>query len=158
MTSQQIIDLLKLEPLKGEGGYYRQTYKRFVGQESSTAIFYLVDQNSFSRFHRLLHDEIFHFYLGDAVNLVEMDSLGALQVSRLGPKIENGECVQKVVMAGHWQGLKLCEGGQWALLGTTMSPGFQESEFELGLRQDLLKQFPQHRAWIEKLTVNGTDT
>jgi predicted cupin superfamily sugar epimerase len=158
VTAKEIIEKLDLAPLPEEGGYYKQTYcgkiklpanelgitgegVRTVG----TAIYYLVVPSSFSALHRLKSDEIFHFYAGNAVEMIQIDPNGELRRYTIGSDIMAGQVPQVVVPAGSWQGLRLKSGGAWALLGTTMSPGFEFEDFELGERQRMFDEFPQLR-------------
>lgn len=135
MNARDVIALLELEPLEGEGGYYRQTWLSHPDGGASrpigTAIYYLVTPDSWSSLHRLTHDEVFHFYLGDPCDMVIYTPGGTLESEVLGPDIGQGQHVQHVVPAYAWQGTKLAPGGEWALLGTTMAPGFTTDIFEL---------------------------
>jgi predicted cupin superfamily sugar epimerase len=139
-TAQEMIDAYDLKPLVGEGGYFRQTWIRAGEDPTSplgTAILYLVTPGSFSALHRLAHDEIFHFYLGDPCEAVAIDPSGNLSVTVLGHDIAAGMQVQHIVPAGSWQGTRLIPGGEWALFGTTMAPGFDISGFELATHADI---------------------
>ena len=166
MTSDDVIALLDLLPLTGEGGYYRQTWvsTHAVGAElaarygrdkpAGTAIYYLVTHapDGFSAIHRLPTDEIFHFYLGDPVEQLLLFPDGRGESIVLGQDLRAGERVQQVVPAGVWQGTRLRAGGRWALLGTTMAPGFDPADLEIGVRADLLRRYPTHAEAIERLT------
>ena len=149
--AQDVIQALQLVPLPGEGGFFRQTYIRPAkdGLPSSTAIFYLVTPESYSALHRLKHDEIFHFYCGDPVEMLQIDS-GKKHKVRLGSDVMKGDSPQVVVKANVWQGTQLVSGGSWALLGTTMSPGFES--FEMADRKQLLEAFPHYEADIISFT------
>ncbi len=141
-TSEEIIRTLDLQPLPGEGGYFRQKWilPSPDGRPAGTAIVYLVTPESFSTLHRLDADEVFHFYLGDPCEQIVIDPNGNLTTSTLGHDILAGHQVQTVVPGGSWQGTRLIEGGGWALLGTTMVPGYHQSGFEPGTADDL-RQF-----------------
>lgn len=165
-TAEDVIRQLDLKPLPEEGGYYRETYReadiavpaRSVGIDSptnrvaSTAIYYLLVPQSFSALHRIKSDEIFHFYSGDPVEMIQIDALGNLTTYTLGANIFKGEIPQVVVPKGAWQALRLKPGGAWALMGTTVAPGFEFEDFEVGERQSMLNQFPQHRDAIIKFS------
>lgn len=143
MTAEDVIAAFDLRPLEGEGGYFRQTWIGQGEDESApigTCILYLVTPGSFSALHRLQHDEIFHFYVGDPCEAVIIDPSGDLHVTILGSDISTGMKVQHIVPAGAWQATGLVDGGEWALLGTTMAPGFQPSGFELAT-QDTVEGF-----------------
>lgn len=129
LTAAEVIALLDLAPLEGEGGYFRQTYVR-TDEVSTTAIFYLVTPDSFSSLHRLDHDELFHMYLGDPCRMVTFRDGEAPTETILGHDLRAGQRLQHLVPAGTWQGTRLVEGGAWALLGTTMTPGFDPAGFE----------------------------
>ena len=132
-TANEIIDALNLQPLPGEGGYYRQTWilPSEGDRPAGTAIVYLITPESFSALHRLDADEIFHFYLGDPCEQIVIDLAGQLTTAVLGPDVLAGQQVQTVVPQGCWQGTKLVDGGSWALVGTTMAPGYHQAGFEL---------------------------
>jgi uncharacterized protein len=164
LTAQQVITLLKLKPLEIEGGFFAETYRsrepvaagtlprRYQGKRAfATAIYYLLTSNSFSAIHRLHSDEIFHFYAGDPVEMFLLTPPAAQQLV-LGTDLVKGQRPQIVVPRGVWQGARLVPGGKWALLGTTVAPGFDRRDFELGNRMILLEQYPRHRALISALT------
>jgi hypothetical protein len=102
--------------------------------------------------HRLRSDEIYHFYLGDPVELLLLEPGGTGRLLVLGADLVAGLRPQAVAPAGAWQGSRLAAGGRWALLGTTMAPGFDPADFEPGRRADLSARWPDHRALIEALT------
>ena len=165
LTAERIIKLYNMKPLPGEGGYYVETYRsaeniertslpeRYDSDKSqSTAIFYLLTPDTRSRIHRLKSDEIYHFYMGDPVELVLIHPSGTIKVLFLGHDIRVGQFVQAVVPAGIWQGAYLLEGGQFALMGATVAPGFDFPDRELGTRKELLERYPQHNDIITSLT------
>lgn len=163
----ELIEILDLEPLPVEGGLYRQSYRstRILTPEAfggsypeekpaGTAIYYLItpDRGGFSALHRLPTDEIFHFYLGDPVHTLLLHPDGSSTRATLGPDLRAGQQVQFTVPAGVWQGSYLSPGGEYALIGTTMAPGFTESDYEGGERDALLASYPQEADLIIHLT------
>ncbi|MCB1124208.1 MAG: cupin domain-containing protein, partial [Verrucomicrobiae bacterium] len=84
--------------------------------------------------------------------LCEIGGTGKSCQTILGHDINNGHQVQHTVYKNRWQGSRLVKGGSWALLGTTMAPGFTWEDFTLGDRDELLNKFPQHRDIILNLT------
>jgi predicted cupin superfamily sugar epimerase len=164
ITAERLIELLDLEP-HPEGGYYRETYRadetiakaalpeRYAGnRRCGTAIYYLLTRETFSAIHRIKTDEIYHFYLRDPVELVLLlpDRSGSVVV--LGSDVGGGAQVQIVVRRGTWHGARLADGGEYALLGTTVSPGFEFADFEVGERIELLRAYPSFRDTIIALT------
>ena len=135
MTSEEIIKLLGLMP-HPEGGYYKETYRsstRIPGESRphSTAIYYLLVPGSVSKMHRLRSDELFHFYIGDPVTWVLLESSKRVRKVTLGSQLDKGQVPQMIVPAGTWFG-GILEGGSFALMGTTVAPGFEFEDFELG--------------------------
>jgi predicted cupin superfamily sugar epimerase len=144
---RRIIESLGLEPHPSEGGFFAETYRSRYrtgdGRHTlGTAIYYLLTPESFSAMHRLASDEIFHFYLGDPVEMLLLEAGGAGRISVLGPALESGQRPQIVVPAGTWQGSRLAPGGRLALLGTTVTPGFEFADFELGDGDRLAREWP----------------
>ena len=150
LDAKRLIELLRLEPLPIEGGHFRQTWRSAAG----TAIYYLLsdDADSFSALHRLTSDEIYHFYLGDPVEMLMLHDGGRVESVTLGRDLEAGQRVQHVAPAGVFQGSRLRDGGRFALLGTTMAPGFDPDGCEFGDRERLTLEFPGAAAQIQKLT------
>ena len=106
----------------------------------------------FSAFHRLRSDEIWHFYAGSGLIVHVIDPAAEYSCIRLGSDAENGEVLQAVVRAGCWFGSELADRSSFALVGCTVSPGFDFEDFELGKRLELVRCYPQHRRVIERLT------
>lgn len=159
-----IVELLGLEP-HPEGGYFRETYRsreraggldaRYAGDRAvATAIYYLLTPSTFSEMHRLASDEVFHHYRGDAVEQLQLSPEGGGRVVVLGPDLAAGERPQVVVPRGVWQGARLVPGGGhgYALLGTTVAPGFDFADYESGDREQLVAAYPAHVDRILALT------
>jgi len=148
ITAQDIIKTLVLAPLPLEGGYYAETYRSAFG----TAIYYLLTEDSYSAMHRLPGDEIFHFYLGDPVEMLQLRPDATSEVLTLGPDLLRGMRLQTVVAGGVWQGSRLRAGGSFALMGTTMAPGFDFADYVAGDGVQLSAEYPQHADRIKRLT------
>jgi uncharacterized protein len=155
---------LQLKPLPLEGGYFRETYRsadllaapslphRYGRDKSAgTAIYYLLSPDTFSAMHRLPTDEIFHFYLGDPVTMLQLGPDGGKLVN-IGNDIRAGQQPQVVVPRGIWQGSMLQPGGKVALMGTTMAPGFDFTDWEGCRCEELSRQYPAFAEMIRRLT------
>ncbi len=165
MTAEEIKQLLQLEAHPCEGGYFRQTWKseeeipltalpsRYRSAHAAgTAIYYLLEPSTFSEMHRLSSDEIFHFYYGDPIEMLQLWPDGSSRVVRLGSDLANGVLPQLVVPKGVWQGSRLVPGGSVALIGCTVSPGFDYADYETGARAELVRDYPAVTELIEILT------
>jgi uncharacterized protein len=164
--AEELIRLLHLQPLLIEGGYYVETY-RSTGQVPAaalpatyggprafmTAIYYLLTADTFSGMHRLASDEMFHFYLGDTVEMLQLRPDGSGEIVVIGTNLERGERPQVLVPGGVWQGCRVAAGGRWALMGVNVAPGFEFADFESGSRSQLMAQYPAFAELIEALTI-----
>lgn len=158
------IEKLSLEA-HPEGGYYRQTYRadlvltkaalprEFTGPRAvSTAIYFLLEGENFSAFHRLRSDEVWHFYVGSTLVVHVIDQHGRYSEILLGSDPEASEVLQAVVKAGCWFASRVRDGKGFALIGCTVAPGFDFEDFEMAKREELVRDYPQHRKAIETLT------
>lgn len=163
---QALIAALRLEPHPTEGGYFVETYRsaerldshaidaRYGGARAvSTAIYYLLTPQTVSAMHKLASDEVFHFYLGDAVEQLRLYPDGSSEIVVLGSDVAAGERPQSVVPMGVWQGAHLKPGGRFALLGCTVAPGFDFADYEHGDRAALTAAWPDRAALIAALTA-----
>jgi uncharacterized protein len=165
MTAEDIIAALGLEPHPKEGGFFREIYRatgqipasslpdHFEGTRCyATAIYYLLTPGTFSHLHTVASDEIFHFYLGDPVDMLQLHSDGRGEHLTLGSDLLAGQSLTVTVPRGVWQGCRLHDGGSFALMGCTVAPGFEYQDYRHADRSTLLKAFPQFTDEITKLT------
>ena len=166
MTAEEVKKLLELAPHPREGGWYVRTYEavesvaasafsnaRYLGaRRTGTAIYYLLESDTFSEMHRLKSDEVFLFYAGDAVEMLQLFSDGSGMRVVIGNDLVAGQRPQVVVERGVWQGSRLVDGGQWALLGCTVSPGFEFEDYDAGDRAELCARWPEFAEEITALT------
>jgi uncharacterized protein len=164
-TADELIALLNLKPHPEEGGFFRETYRsadrlaaahlppRYQGDRSaSTAIYYLLTPTSISALHRVATDEVFHFYLGDPVRMLQLGPGKTAREIILGSDVAAGQQLQVVVPCGIWQGSLLEPSGRFALFGCTVAPGFEYEDYEHGNRAELTAQFPEHAEMVRRLT------
>jgi predicted cupin superfamily sugar epimerase len=159
VTAEQIKSLLRLAPHPIEGGSFRQTWaapenldlprgSRSLG----TAIYYLLEQGQFSEMHLLESDEMFHFYWGDPVEMLQLFPDGRSVVLTLGQDLSAGQRVQVLVPAAVWQGTRLIQDGTVALLGCTVVPGFDYADYHNASYDELAAKWPQEKERIRALT------
>ena len=148
-----------------EGGYFRQTYRSevviardalpagFSGARAvSTAIYFLLEGENFSAFHRLRSDEVWHFYVGEPLVVHVIDAEGKYSRILLGDDPEAGQVLQAVVRAGCWFASHVTDWKGFAVVGCTVAPGFDFKDFEMGKRNELVVRYPEYRKVIERLT------
>lgn len=165
MTAEQIIKFFNMKPLSQEGGWFVETYRAaeqikraalpvsLSGDRSiSTAILYLLTVDTVSLLHRLKSDEIFHFYLGGPVTMLQLHPDGGSEIVTLGGDILNEQKVQVIIPKGTWQGAFIKDGGRFAFMGCTVAPGFDYADYEQADRIQLISKYPKHREMITRLT------
>ena len=154
-TADEILRLLDLKPHPEEGGFFVETYRagdslaaealpgRYGGSRNvSTAIYYMLTPGQVSAMHQVASDEVFHFYMGDPVEMLQLDTKGSGRFVTIGTDLAAGMRPQVVVPAGTWQGSILLPGGSFALLGATVAPGFSFDDYVHGSRAELIEEFP----------------
>ena len=160
---KQYIEKLQLKP-HPEGGYYKEIYRageiilpenlpmRYKSSRNfSTSIYFLLEGNQVSNFHRLRSDEQWHFYDGSSIDVYVIDENGNLNKILLGRNIEKGDFCKTVIKHNSWFAAELTDKTSFALIGCTVAPGFDFNDFELGKRDELIKTFPQFRELIYRL-------
>jgi predicted cupin superfamily sugar epimerase len=158
-TVAALIEHFGMERLPVEGTFFASTYRSALispeGVPAGTAIIglYCDDPPSRSLFHRLAFDEVWHFYGGDPLRLVLLHPDGHGEEVVLGGDVLAGQSVQHVVPAGVWQAGELAPGGEWALFGCTMAPGFTGAAFEGGTVAALEGRYPDRASDIRRLGI-----
>ena len=173
LTPQQIIDLFGLQPNTAEGGHFAATYTSKItlpagegepqiqGRTLCSAIYYFLDRDTRSLMHKVTGDMIYHFYAGDPVEMLLLYPEGQVkrdEVCVFSDDVASGGRPMRVIPGETWLGSKLTSGGVWALMGVTMSPGFDPRDYSLGQRSQLIAEYPQQASLIRELTQESSDT
>lgn len=164
LTHQNIISDLELQK-HPEGGYYKEVYRSegiisknswgddFEGNRNyCTSIYFLLTGEEFSAFHKIKSDELWYFHAGSAIEIFIINLNSELRTLKLGQNFEKGEQFQGFVPANCWFASRVIDKESYALVSCSVSPGFDFADFELGKRDELVKQFPQHQQIITDLT------
>ncbi len=156
MTAHDWVERLSLEPLPGEGGWFRRTFTG-VKENSSRATFSVIHalftSSQFSTLHRLDADEVFFYQAGDPFGILKLETDGSIQRIVLGPQVVEGQRLQIAFEKGCWFGGSPLDGTfGYTLIGAAVAPEFQWEGFELGNREELRKRFPEAADEITSLT------
>ncbi|BDR55505.1 cupin domain-containing protein [Xylocopilactobacillus apis] len=162
MKKEDYINQLKLEPHQ-EGGWFRQIYasdEQFFDSASNdqryyyTSIYFLLDDNNCSHFHRLNHDELWYYHDGAPITIHCISQSGEYYAVKLGKDVQNGEVLQFKVPKNTIFASEVNEPESFCLVSCVVSPGFDYHDFELMHKGDLLKEYPKYSQIIERLAVN----
>jgi len=164
LKSRELIKRYQLQE-HPEGGHYKEVYRskeiistvglpaRFNGQRPfSTAIYFLMEDNQFSAFHRIKSDECWHFYTGIGLHIYVLYSEGRGEMLKLGDDLGNGYSFQQIVPAGCWFAAKPVHDNGFSFVGCTVAPGFDFADFELAKKEKLVNEYPRYSEWINMLT------
>lgn len=157
-TAEQLIQLWRLRKMPQEDVLFTPTYESpgrgEDGKPLCTAMvaMFTPEPGSFSDLHRLPTDEIWHFYLGDPVELLLLHPGGGDELVILGADVLAGQRIQTTVPSNTWMGARLRPGGEYGVYGNTMAPGFVPSDFEPGDRAELTARWPHRAELITALT------
>lgn len=147
MTGAEVIRQLSLEPLEGEGGYFRRIFVEEAMVETgalgnfteerlplTSVIYYLMTEQSFSALHYLAGNEVWTWIAGDLVTQVVVDADRSVRQYTLG--FAEGAQPVSVVPGGSWQASRLARPIRhgYALCSTVMSPAFDAQDFILADR------------------------
>jgi predicted cupin superfamily sugar epimerase len=160
----QIVKHLQLQP-HPEGGFYRRTYasaeiakgpimddKYHGPRHFCTSIYYLLTGDSFSAFHRLPQDEIWHFYKGAPIKIHMINEASQYSTVLLGTDLLDGQAPQYVVPGDRWFAATSLDPDHYSLVGCTVAPGFDFEDFTLANRAELISTFPSQKEIISRLT------
>jgi predicted cupin superfamily sugar epimerase len=152
-SAQQLIDELALQP-HPEGGFFKEVYRsdsnvystHVDAQRSTlTCIYFLLLKGQYSRFHRVKHDEVWNFYLGDPLKLIDVNGTKAKEV--LLGDYHHKIMSQYVISANHWQAAEPM--GEYALVGCSVAPGFDFKDFAF-LNTDEKAKMQQNQPELER--------
>lgn len=163
-TSKELIKQLDLQT-HPEGGYFKEVYRssdkiikeglpeRYdSNRDAATSIYYLLEEEQFSAFHKLNSDETWHFYAGSSIILHLISPEGEYSKIILGSSPGAGTLFQFTITHGTWFAAEVADKSSFSLVGCTVSPGFDFADFEMGKREELISKFPSQSELIERLT------
>jgi predicted cupin superfamily sugar epimerase len=146
--ASRLIETLGLRP-HPEGGFYREIFRSSLevmlddqrgARNALTTIYYLLPAGHHSRWHQVSSDEIWHFYEGGPLELLELDASGSAPVRHVLGAQSDEQTRVHTVRAGNWQAARPL--GEFALVGCTVGPGFDFADFQL------LADDPKHASLV----------
>jgi hypothetical protein len=170
LSADEIRELLKLEPNQ-TCGFVRVTYKSALeiapgglpapfadGRPLGSALYFMMTPEEPVKLHRILNDQLYHYYLGDPIELLLLYESGKSDLVRVGPDIAGGQNVQLFIPGGTFHTARIIAGGKWFLGGSTEWPGVVVAEdVELGDAETLTAKFPDRATEIRTFPVPATE-
>lgn len=158
------VDKLELQK-HPEGGFYKEVYRsdeiiikenlpgRYNSDRNfSTSNYFLLDGENVSLFHKIKSDEFWHFHDGSTIKIYKLKNDGELKINLLGKNLDEDESLQVIIEKGKWFCAEVVNKNLFGLVGCTVAPGYDFDDFKLGIRNELIKNFPDHKKLIEKFT------
>ena len=124
--SDKLIEQLEMKP-HPEGGYYSESFRD--RDNSVSLIYYLLKKEQRSHWHRLTKNEILHFYKGDPLSVHISADAKTTITKKLGHSMADNENLHIIIPAGSW--FSMNSEGEYSLIGCTVSPAFDYTDFEL---------------------------
>ena len=153
MEAKEIINNLGLLP-HPEGGYYKRVFcsenKYIDGKYLMSSIYYLLEKEDFSAFHRLNSVEVWFFHIGEPINIYILSKEGKLEIHSLSSQINDN--FQLAIEPDTWFAAEIPSKKGYSLVSCAVSPEFSFNNFELANKEELLKEYPQYQSIINKLT------
>lgn len=153
---KELFDEFDFDYFEDEGCYIKKVFSSNIKTKDNIAIashaygLYSNEPLSFSRFHKLKHDEFWQFYEGDSFKLYILYPDGKCETVIMGKNIQQGESLCKLIPAGAWQAGELIS-GEYALFGCMLAPAFIDDIFELRDKDRLKKDYPEYKDIINRL-------
>ncbi|HWM31374.1 MAG TPA: cupin domain-containing protein [Methyloceanibacter sp.] len=170
LSAEEVRELLKLEPNQ-TCGFVRVTYKSALeiapgglpapfadGRPLGSALYFMMTPEEPVKLHRILNDQLYHYYLGDPIELLLLYESGKSDLVRVGPDIAGGQNVQLFIPGGTFHTARLIAGGRWFLGGSTEWPGVVVAEdVQLGNADALVAKFPDRATEIRTFPMPATE-
>lgn len=166
VTAQEIKALLKLEPAQ-TCGFVRETYKSELaiakgglpspfadGRPLGSALYFMVTPEAPVKLHRIKNDQLYHYYLGDPIEVLLLYQNGDSELVVVGPNIVGGHRVQLFIPGGTFHTARITGKRRWFLGASTEWPGVMpEEDVELGEAEKLAAKYPEAAADIRAFPV-----
>lgn len=143
MEASEVIKNLQLIP-HPEGGFFREIFRT----DAITTIYFLIQNDDFSGFHRLQSHEVWYFHQGEPLNIYVIEKDGSLKVHSLSSL--PGSNFQLCIEPDQWFAAAIASQKGFSLVGCAVAPAFTFDRFEMAIKEELLMQYPQHKELIKR--------
>lgn len=161
MNFEEVKELMGLNTLDFEGGYYNEIYRCKVPSSipnriCGTSIYYALTDKTVSKWHKVASDEIWHYHAGTSVVQILLFEDGHVEKHIIGANLKEGERPQSIIPAGTWQAARLtdCSEGKWGLFGATVFPGFEFSDTCTAEWSELASKWPEAEKMVKEAKLD----
>jgi predicted cupin superfamily sugar epimerase len=164
MTPDDVLKLLKLEP-NATCGFVRETYRASQqiapgglpapfadGRPLGSALYFMVTPQAPVRLHRIRNDQLYHYYLGDPIEVLLLRGEGEHII--VGPDLRAGHRVQLLIPGNTFHTARIIGSKRWFLGASTEWPGVIPADVELGKPDLLTAKFPKVAADIRNYPLS----
>jgi predicted cupin superfamily sugar epimerase len=154
LSAVQILSLLQLEP-NATCGFVRVTFLSshsiaagglpapFAdGRPLGSALYFMVTPGAPVRLHRIRNDQLYHYYLGDPLEVFLLHADGTTERVIVGPDLQSGQRVQLLIPGSTFHTARLMGRRRWFLGASTEWPGVVPADVELGNVDELAAKYP----------------
>jgi uncharacterized protein len=154
LTAAEVRSLLALEP-DATCGFVRVTFvsRRSItagglpppfeqGRPLGSALYFMVAPNAPVRLHRIRNDQLYHYYLGDPLEVFLLHADGTIERVIVGPDLRSGQRVQLLIPGGTFHTARLIGRGRWFLGASTEWPGVAPADVEIGDVDEMAGKYP----------------
>jgi predicted cupin superfamily sugar epimerase len=154
LSADEIRSLLELEP-NATCGYVRVTFlsKRAIaagglpapfadGRPLGSALYFMVTPGAPVRLHRIRNDQLYHYYLGDPLEVFLLHGDGSTDRAVVGPDLRSGQRVQLLIPGDTFHTARLIGRQRWFLGASTEWPGVLPADVEIGNLDALAGKYP----------------
>lgn len=170
MTAEDIVKLLDLQP-NATCGFVRVTFLSPLtiapgglpapfanGRPLGSALYFLVTPTAPVRLHRIRNGQLYHYYLGDPLEVFMLHSNGSAEHVIVGPDIRAGQRVQLHIPGDTFHTARLLGDGKWFLGGSTEWPGVVPAEdVEIGDLDVLAAEYPSVASDMRAIAASVRD-
>jgi predicted cupin superfamily sugar epimerase len=154
MTAEEVRVLLKLEP-HATCGFVRVTFisEKWIaagglpppfaeGRPVGSALYFMVTPDAHVRLHRIRNDQLYHYYLGDPIEVLMLRADGTSGRAIVGPDLRSGQRVQLLIPGNTFHTARIIGGRRWFLGASTEWPGVEPADVEIGDVDALAEKYP----------------
>ena len=156
LTAEEVRGLLKLEP-HATCGFVRVTFvseKRIApggllppfddGRPAGSALYFMVTPEAHVRLHRIRNDQLYHYYLGDPIDVLMLHADGTSEQVIVGPDLRGGQLVQLLIPGNTFHTARVIPESfrGWFLGASTEWPGVAPDDVEIGDVEALAAKYP----------------